>query len=146
MTKFSAAGQLLAGRLANAGDGLVVVLDIDGFNRVNERHGIKVADSLLAGIETSLCNAVPNHADACALGGDQFLVVVPGRQHAAAVAQLLCRAVSRTAVYTPYGRRVGVTATAGISRWPSDGRTGGAVLAAADRALRRARIPPQPVG
>lgn len=138
--KLAAAGELLAKRVADSHEGLVAVLDLDGFGGVNRRFGVVVGAALLDRVEQSLRDAMAGCGDACALGGDQFVVVQAGRPDAAATAQALLRAVRRAGVRAPRLRRVRVTATAGLARWPAHGGTGGAVLAAAERARRSAKL------
>ncbi len=138
-TGLSVGGRLLSERLAGSSDGLVAVLDLDRFGRINEQHGVDIGDALLAHIERSLQGAVEGWGDALALGGDQFLAVFPGHPSPAEAAPILLAAVRRTAAHTRFRRRVRVTATAGLARWPEHGRTGGILVAAADRALRQAK-------
>ena len=133
------AGCQLSDHLRRADRGLVAVLDLDAFGRINERFGVVRADALLLAIEHSLQRAVATDGLANALGGDQFLVTVVGNPDPSKLAEGLLRTVRRTTLTTRLGYRVRVSATAGVARWPDDGTSGGDLIAAADAALRHAK-------
>ena len=77
----AASDQAYAGR-----GGVLAALDLDGFKRVNDVNGHAAGDELLVRIAVSLQRWCARHgADAVRLGGDEFLIVMPGAsEHLAA--------------------------------------------------------------
>jgi diguanylate cyclase (GGDEF)-like protein len=108
---------VLGNHVAAAATGLVVVLDVDDMSAVNARHGDDVGDRLLRVAETNLRGALSDVGDVVRLGGDQFLVVLPGQPSTATVLAMITAAFRRSRVRTRTARSVRVTASAGWARW-----------------------------
>lgn len=121
------------------GCGLVSVLDLDRFSRVNHRYGVPTGDRLLAEVERRLQRAARDALSALRLGGDQFLVMLPAHHQHDAVGRALARAV-RSAHVRSRGRRASVSASIGISRWSKDDGTLFEALCAASRALALTKL------
>ncbi|WBV44995.1 sensor domain-containing diguanylate cyclase [Pseudoroseomonas cervicalis] len=86
----------------------VLALDLDGFKPINDRHGHAAGDAVLRAIGAWLLTHVREGDAAVRLGGDEFLVCLPGppdqvRQAAEAVGQGL-DTMLREGVPTPAGR------------------------------------------
>ncbi len=116
----------------------VMMLDLDFFKDVNDRHGHAAGDSVLAIVAKRL-RAQMRPSDLLArIGGEEFLVAIPegDETQARAMAQRLRRAIGDTPVTIPDTLDpVSVTLSIGIAL--SGGRGDGAndVLGRADRAL-----------
>ncbi|WP_305849444.1 GGDEF domain-containing protein [Pseudoruegeria sp. HB172150] len=54
--------------------GVMVYLDLDGFKKVNDRHGHAAGDAVLAVVAQRLCDAVRDTDIVARLGGDEFAV------------------------------------------------------------------------
>ncbi|WP_423209096.1 diguanylate cyclase [Paracoccus yeei] len=131
------------GRLA------VMVLDLDRFKQVNDVHGHAAGDAVLATISRRLAASLPDSALLARLGGEEFLVVLPGCQarDARLIAESLRRSVMDRPVPLPpecAAPELSVTISAGIAL--ADGAQGGMrrldpelLLARADRALLTAK-------
>ena len=63
--------ELSAGRPAS-----VIMLDIDGFEDVNDTHGHAVGDSLLQAIAVRLPHLLPPKSEVARFGGDEFAVLL----------------------------------------------------------------------
>ena len=63
-------------------------LDIDLFKNINDQFGHDVGDQVLVAVARALRGSVRNHDDVIRMGGEEFLVLLPGAGHAAAVARL----------------------------------------------------------
>ena len=63
-------------------------LDIDLFKDINDQFGHDVGDQVLVAVARALRGSVRNHDDVIRMGGEEFLVLLPGAGHAAAVARL----------------------------------------------------------
>ena len=94
----------------------VVLLDLDGFKRVNDEHGHLVGDELLRNIGATLSDHTRPGDVVCRWGGDEFLVLCPGVTDAelAAVADRLIAAVGATTSGTAEQASVGVSAGVSI--------------------------------
>ena len=125
--------------VAQCGSGSVVLLDLDGFTRVNERFGCGLGDRLLGRIEHALQLAVRGHGHVVAIGGDQFLVVLPDVVPEWLSLSSLLSAVRHTSVRSRLGRSVRVTASAGAARCPGNEDEVGDSLRAAQSQLTAAR-------
>ena len=55
-----------------------LLLDLDGFKKVNDLYGHEAGDQLLRGVATRIGDLVPASADAVRLGGDEFAVCLRG--------------------------------------------------------------------
>ena len=124
-------------------DGTAVALlyvDLDGFKDINDVWGHDAGDELLADVAERLQTVMRESDTLGRIGGDEFLVVVPDMEDAAAaelVAERLCRALD--APFEIGGRPVRVSASVGLSLYPRDGETSETLLRNADAALYRAK-------
>jgi len=119
--------------------GTLAVLDLDRFGRVSARHGSATGDALLEAIERRLRKAVAGSGHAVAIGGDQFLVVVPGLADPAALGQRFLAAVKDVRIRTGWGRAAWVSASAGLASWAVSDGTVDVALRSAVRALTAAK-------
>lgn len=130
----------LARAASGGGAVAVLLLDIDHFKRVNDRHGHAAGDSVLRDVAAGLRDALGPRERVGRYGGEEFLVVVPaGAARAAALAETLRQAVERREVATDAGS-VAVTISIGVATADA-GRPGDAdaLVARADAALYRAK-------
>jgi diguanylate cyclase (GGDEF)-like protein len=109
----------------------VLLLDVDGLKRINDRHGHLVGSRALCRLAEVLhmsCRAVDT---AARYGGDEFALVLPETDDAAArnVAARVCERLKQD-VDKPC-----VTASFGVALFPRDGNSAEAILSGADRAL-----------
>ena len=58
--------------------GTVVLLDIDHFKRVNDRHGHQMGDEALRVVARRLSESLPHDAVLARIGADEFMVFLPG--------------------------------------------------------------------
>lgn len=122
----------------------VIFLDVDGLKQINDRHGHVVGSRALCRVAEVLhgsCRAVDT---AARFGGDEFALVLPEADGAAAE-RVVQRIVERLAQDSERPR---VAASLGVAVYPQDGETVEALLGAADRVLykmkARHRAPPPP--
>ena len=111
----------------------LMMLDVDGFKKVNDVFGHAVGDQALIDMAKTL-RCVLRRDDAIGrLGGDEFFVLlrdVPGDAVVAAKAQQICALLNRSV-----DDKVSVTASIGIAMCPRDGVSFDALYNKADRAL-----------
>ena len=95
----------------------LLLMDIDHFKRVNDRHGHAVGDEVLIEFVRRIGSGLSRDMDWCArLGGEEFAVVLPETnvQGAAKVAEKLRARIAATPMNTGAGP-IAVTASVGVS-------------------------------
>jgi len=116
----------------------VVLLDIDGFKALNDRHGHAVGDEVLAGVAERLSSRARTEDVVARFGGEEFLVILPdtGAEGAATVAEDLHGAVGGTPIEAGAGT-LRVTVSAGWAAW--DDESLDRLIARADAGLYAAK-------
>jgi diguanylate cyclase (GGDEF)-like protein len=120
----------------------LAILDLDHFKVVNDQRSHDVGDKVLIEVATILELAVSDRPGATAsrLGGEEFLLMLPGTDHDDAVRQMerLCRTV-REHPWDPITEGLAVTISIGVATAPHDGVDRTPLLACADRRLYAAK-------
>jgi diguanylate cyclase (GGDEF)-like protein len=106
----------LSEALVDKAGGVFLVLDLDHFKRVNDLHGHLAGDKVLLRVAEALRNASPKHACCARTGGDEFAVVLPATDDAAAeeVARKVQEALAEPIFVE--GAQVQATASIGFAR------------------------------
>lgn len=114
----------------------VMFVDLDGFKQVNDRFGHACGDKLLVAVAGRLRKAVRKSDVVARLSGDEFVVLLPQVDTAESIERLgrkLLDSVARP--YKIDQRRLGVSASLGISFYPDDACSADVLLARADAAM-----------
>ncbi|GJL74791.1 EAL domain-containing protein [Nitrosomonas sp.] len=121
------------GRLA------LMFVDIDRFKDINDTLGHSVGDAFLIEVSKRLKQALREEDTASRLGGDEFILLLPGNdaRGAAQVAQKILRIISEP--YTNGHYDLIVTASIGIALYPDDGADIETLSKNADIAMYRAK-------
>ncbi len=117
----------------------VILLDLDGFKRVNDSLGHAVGDELLKIVGRRIASTVRSGETVARLGGDEFAVVVeatPGGDHPEALAERLLHLLRRPIEIS--GREVVVGVSIGIATATADDDAE-SVLRNADTAMYAAK-------
>ncbi len=117
----------------------LLILDLDGFKRVNDDLGHAAGDAVLQEVARRLLGCVRASDTVARLGGDEFALLLGGvgsPEDAAAVAEAAIRAVS--CPITLEGEDAGVGASVGIAVHPGGAGTD-ELLSSADLALYEAK-------
>jgi diguanylate cyclase (GGDEF)-like protein len=131
--------QALAAEIGRAArqraDVSLLLLDIDHFKALNDRHGHQVGDEVLRLVGATLAAASREFDTAARYGGEEFAVLLPAtsREEAAEVADRLRTAIADM----PSG--LDVTVSAGVATFPLDAPGADGLVAAADHALYSAK-------
>ncbi len=131
-------------RVARSGESaLLLMVDIDHFKQVNDRHGHAAGDLVIRAVAQALTDSVRPMDLAARIGGEEFAVLLPNCPAAFGpqVAARVRRSVARTAVaLPPDGPAVAVTVSVGGAFAPQWVRsTPGIWLQRADLQLYRAK-------
>ncbi len=129
----------LQSMIADGSSGAVLIADLDLFKAINDVHGHLVGDEILRAVSGVLRAAVPADAELGRLGGEEFVVILPGTE--AAVAQQIAEQ-ARSAVAaldaSPWLPDRPVTISIGATSF-GRGDTLSTVLRRADDALYEAK-------
>ncbi|MBL9187041.1 MAG: GGDEF domain-containing response regulator [Opitutaceae bacterium] len=119
----------------------LIMLDVDHFKAVNDRHGHPAGDAVLREVARRIGAQVRTVDRVARFGGEEFAIVVTESNAATAleIATRICAMVAREPVVLPSGEKLPVTISAGVAALPRDSRTDGALIAAADKALYAAK-------
>ena len=63
----------------------LLLLDIDHFKQINDRHGHDVGDRAIRGVVAEVARLLPASAVFGRMGGEEFMIALPDRSHAAAL-------------------------------------------------------------
>jgi diguanylate cyclase (GGDEF)-like protein len=114
----------------------IILLDIDHFKSVNDRHGHAVGDAVLRHVADALARTVRTTDYVGRWGGEEFIVVTPnvGLEGALAVAERLRHAVEIRPidVMSPTNR---ITASFGVASYHSDDLNIDVIIERADAAM-----------
>ncbi|MGN6302156.1 MAG: putative bifunctional diguanylate cyclase/phosphodiesterase [Angustibacter sp.] len=110
--------------LTGTSDGAVLTLDLDGFKEVNDVLGHARGDDLLVAVADCVHAALEPDCRAFRVGGDEFVVVVPGGGgRDRALARTLLEQVRAAALALPGAAAVRVSTSIGVARWSGGAAT-----------------------
>ena len=95
----------------------VAMLDIDHFKRINDRFGHPVGDAVLRDVAALMRGALRSHDVVGRLGGEEFLLVLPGAPDSGSarhVAERVCRCIE-SHDWSKISPELTVTASAGLA-------------------------------
>ncbi|MFO1319631.1 MAG: EAL domain-containing protein [Burkholderiales bacterium] len=118
----------------------VAFLDLDGFKTINETLGHTVGDVLLQGVSRRLRMALRNEDTIARVGGDEFLVALPGLPTASDAGHMADKLLEAlTAPFQVQGQELHVGVSVGISLFPRDSQDPETLTKYADTALHQAK-------
>jgi|GEM_PF-383143 len=118
----------------------VLFVDLDRFKQVNDTLGHRVGDLLLKEVSNRLLHSVREIDTVARLSGDEFTVILTDITTTEDIELIASRIVK--SVGAPYffeGHELFVSASVGISVYPTDGETGADLLRHADVAMYHAK-------
>ncbi|MFN8388127.1 MAG: diguanylate cyclase [Anaerolineales bacterium] len=118
----------------------LALIDIDDFKRLNDEYGHPAGDSVLRGFAKQLLDQTRVEDMVYRYGGEEFLVLLPNCAGANAVniADKWRKSFSTANPSYKNGTKE-FTISCGIAEFPTDGRTGAELIAAADHFLYQAK-------
>ncbi|RDK10400.1 GGDEF domain-containing protein [Cupriavidus lacunae] len=133
--------ELVAAQYAAHESASLVLIDVDCFKQINDRHGHAAGDQVLRGIAAMMRALVPPEGVLARFGGEEFALLLPhGRPGAAAaLAETLRAAVASRPVYLSGSTQLGVTASFGVAIGHGGPHHWQRLFGAADAAMYRAK-------
>lgn len=128
-------------RATDEGTPLVIgFLDIDLFKEINDHHGHETGDAVLVAVAAALRGSVRSREEVFRMGGEEFLLLLPGASRAVAAGRLeqIRRKISEagTALQVP---GLQVTVSIGLAQWRPDQDDLAGLLRRADHAMYGAK-------
>jgi diguanylate cyclase (GGDEF)-like protein len=121
----------------------IVMLDLDEFKKVNDRHGHLTGDAVLRAVAETIRARLRSTDTVGRYGGEEFIAILPetAMEQALELAEDLRLAVERIDFCTERGERIQTRVSAGVSTLtsPPTPSTAAELISAADSALYRAK-------
>ncbi|HEU0152428.1 MAG TPA: GGDEF domain-containing protein [Arenimonas sp.] len=133
---FNEAVEQLASDRSDVGGAIFLLIDIDGFKAINDRHGHLAGDRIITLVAAELGRTLAPDTPLFRYGGEEFSVLLAERtlEHGRDVAERLRAAVAATDF-----QGVAVTISIGVAGWRRGEGSITAALDRADRALYQAK-------
>ena len=136
----NAARSALLGAASGSGTALIL-LDVDHFKDVNDRHGHLAGDEVLIQLAGLLIQGTRSNDIVSRMGGDEIAMLLPGCSQVAGrrLAEEVCLRVREHAFQLSHGLELSVSVSVGVSHAPTDAQDLRPLYAAADAALYAAK-------
>ena len=120
--------------------GCVIFIDLDNLKNVNDVFGHSRGDVLITMAAKRIIDTVGKEAFMARIGGDEFVVILPGKSDRKEIADLSNRIIEALGEgYEASGERFPMSASLGIAVYPADGDTAEEILKNADNAMYAAK-------
>ncbi len=118
----------------------LLIIDLDHFKSINDRHGHLAGDVVLKQVASTLIHEVREDFILARIGGEEFAIALPEQEldAATAFAQQLCAAIAALELQEQAGAR-GVSVSIGVAAWSVGMTSVAELLRAADEQLYRAK-------
>jgi diguanylate cyclase (GGDEF)-like protein/putative nucleotidyltransferase with HDIG domain len=113
----------------------VLVCDLDGFKQVNDRHGHLEGNKVLCAVSRALQDNCREYDYVARMGGDEFVMVLPGLQEEAIKSRITSLCAAAEAAARGVCPETYVSLSVGQARYPQDGDDTEKLLAEADQAM-----------
>lgn len=118
----------------------VLFVDLDGFKDINDSDGHDAGDEVLRQIALRFKETVRGEDTVARHGGDEFVLVLGDLSGASDVDPIVRKLLAQIAALQIGSNRTRMlTGSIGVAFYPDDGRTGAALISAADAAMYRAK-------
>ena len=117
-----------------------VLMDLNGFKKINDTLGHEAGDEVLTVVANRLLSSVRDSDTVARLSGDEFVLVLvnqPSLRFTLRMVERLRHCMTRPVVFGP--NRIAVGAAIGVSVYPHDGATAFELVRAADVAMYHAK-------
>ena len=132
--------EAVAAAAQRGGVGSLMYIDLDHFKRVNDTSGHAAGDRLLKVVSERLTGSVAAEASIARLGGDEFAVLLPSITSRESALQTAARIIARLEPPIEVDNRPHqISASIGITLFPSDGSTLEELMRVGDIAMYHAK-------
>ncbi|PIE98881.1 MAG: hypothetical protein CR988_01155 [Treponema sp.] len=116
----------------------IILFDINGFKSINSSYGYKAGDDFLKQLAVRLRLLDRSQVNASRIGADDFLLIVSNYTQPI---KIICDDIIKiiTEPFMIAGKKVTITASVGVSRYPEDGIDVSSLMKFADMALYKAK-------
>lgn len=132
--------QALARSRRNGEPLALLFIDLDHFKEINDRLGHAAGDIVLRAVAKRLVAEVREIDTVARLGGDEFIILLDATEDRAIITKIAVTLLTVLADSVDVGvETVAIGGSIGISCYPSDGANATEIIAAADKAMYRAK-------
>ncbi len=113
----------------------VLTMDLNGFKQVNDRYGHLEGNRTLRAVGTALKSVCREYDQVARMGGDEFVMVLPGAQagETSAKFEQIYSAIAQVSQEMFFGQMLSVSI--GVAYFPEDGNNADELLSVADRRM-----------
>ncbi len=124
----------------------VLMMDLDGFKRINDTYGHQLGDQFLAGISRVIAAEMRSYDFLARYGGDEFVAILPGMSRADVdeLTERIVRAVENYSLPLRGEQNLRVGISIGSARYPTEGTSLDRLLRLADQFMYRNKKARQP--
>lgn len=121
----------------------LIVLDIDSFKKVNDRHGHTFGDAVIRKLASILKKETGDNTVSSRYGGEEFAILLPAveREQAFLMAEGIRKTMEGNRDFGDITKdlKIRITVSAGVAAFPVDGHSESEVMRKADQALYKAK-------
>lgn len=119
----------------------LLVIDLNDFKQINDRHGHAAGDTVLTNVARRLEAAVRASDTAARIGGDEFVLILDAQGNDGHIAEIIEKIAQTVAapITLQNGERVRVGASIGLAIYPAHGDCPEQLFNHADQAMYRAK-------